>query len=162
KAERLEAMKNGGEKVGDNFLDGEEEEVRGKFKTKGFWLAKFPVTQEQWIALMGHDLHNYFTPTYAPVKEAGITDTSQFPTDYVSWDDCQDFLKKLNKQVKVPATMDRGKFVLPHEDEWEYACRGGKGNKQAFYFGDRLNGDLANCNGNFPYGTDRKGDYKER
>ena len=39
---------------------------------------------------------------------------------------------------------------------------GGKGNKQAFYFGNRLNGDLANCRGSNTYGTDQKGDYKGR
>ena len=48
--------------------------------------------------------------------------------------------------------MGKGKFALPHEDEWEYACRGGKGNKQAFYFGDELNGKQANCNGNIRMG----------
>ena len=54
------------------------------------------------------------------------------------------------------------KVKLPHEDEWEYACRGGKGNTQPFYWGDELNGDKANCNGNDPFGTTTKGDYKEK
>jgi len=66
-------------------------------------------------------------------------------------------LGKMNAQGNVPAVMGRGKFVLPHEDEWEYACRGGKGNRQPFYFGDRLNGYLSNCDGNNPYGTETKG-----
>ena len=51
--------------------------------------------------------------------------------------------------------MGKRKFALPQEDEWEYACRGGKGNKQAFYFGDQLNGKQANCDGRAPYGDDQ-------
>jgi formylglycine-generating enzyme required for sulfatase activity len=54
-------------------------------------------------------------------------------------------------------------FGLPLEDEWEYACRGGKGNKQAFYFGNILNGTQANCDGTkYMYGTDVKGNCKDR
>ncbi|HKI38271.1 MAG TPA: protein kinase [Gemmataceae bacterium] len=71
----------------------EAEELRGKFKTKGFWLAKFPVTQEQWQALMNDNpTPSYFKPTQDRVKEAGISDTRRFPVEQVSWMDCQDFL----------------------------------------------------------------------
>ena len=45
---------------------------------------------------------------------------------------------------------------LPQDDEWEYACRGGLGNQRPFYFGGILNGEQANCNSNFPYGTEEK------
>ena len=50
----------------------------------------------------------------------------------------------------------------PHEDEWEYAYRGGRGNERAFYWGDTLNGDKANHDGKHPYGTEPKGEYLER
>jgi len=53
------------------------------------------------------------------------------------------------------------KVKLPHENEWEYACRGGKGNGRAFYWGDVLNGAEANHDGNFPYGKVTKGDFKK-
>jgi formylglycine-generating enzyme required for sulfatase activity len=107
---------------------------------------------------------SYFTPEQDDVKQAGIiiSDTSRFPVENVSWDDCHDFLKAMNAAAKVPAVMGKGKFALPHEDEWEYACRGGRGNEQPFYFGDQLNGRLANCDGDFPYGTDTKGEDKKR
>ncbi len=55
-----------------------------------------------------------------------------------------------------------GTFALPHEDAWEYACRGGLGNTRPFYFGDKLNGTEANCDGNVLYGTPTKGDYLGR
>lgn len=38
----------------------------------------------------------------------------------MSWDDCQEFLKRLNESS--PELMAR----LPSEAEWEHACRGGK------------------------------------
>jgi formylglycine-generating enzyme required for sulfatase activity len=161
--ERQAVLKLAKEEKEPAWLASEAEEVRGKFRTNGFWLAKYPVTQEQWKALMtANPTPSHFKPEQEDVKKAGITDTGRFPVESVSWNDCQDFLKALNAQAKAPLGMGRGHFALPHENEWEYACRGGKGNKQAFYFGDRLNGDLANCDGNFPYGTGTKGGFKDR
>jgi formylglycine-generating enzyme required for sulfatase activity len=161
KAERQQVLKRIKEEKEPEWLASEAEEVRGKFKTKGFWLAKYPVTQEQWRAVMGNN-PSWFRPTNDTIKQAGITDTSQFPVEQVSWDDCHDFLGKINASAKVQALLGKGKFVLPHEDEWEYACRGGEGNERPFHFGDRLNGDRANCHGNYPYGTDAKGECKQR
>lgn len=138
------------------------------YTSRGFWLAKYPVTQGQWKAVMGNN-PSFYTPAQEEVKKVGITDTSRFPVERVCWDDpkdkdhsAQEFLRKLNVSVKMPAPMGRGRFALPHEDEWEYAYRGGRGNKQPFYWGYKLNGDLANCNGNYPYGTPTKGEYKYR
>jgi formylglycine-generating enzyme required for sulfatase activity len=84
----------------------------------------------------------------------------------VSWNECQEYIKKLNSEV-VPSKLTaafggQGKFKLPHEDEWEYACRGGLGNGRAFHWGDQLNGDKANCDGNYPYGTTTNGEYKQK
>jgi formylglycine-generating enzyme required for sulfatase activity len=133
-------------------------EKEREYVTNGFWLGKYPVMQAEWKALMG-DNPSYFDGQKDNTAK-GI-DTSQFPVEMVSWCDCQRFLEKLNKrkeQKKIPG--ETYQFALPLEDEWEYACRGGKGNKQAFYFGNELNGMQANCDGNFPYGTDKKGDFK--
>ncbi len=118
-------------------LETEDELVRGMYKTNGFWMAKYPVTQGQWVAVMRNN-PSYFKGVNLPVES-------------VNWHDCQEFIEKCNILELKPQ--------LPHENQWEYACRGGKGNKQAFYWGDELNGDKANCNGKYPYGTDKKGAY---
>jgi formylglycine-generating enzyme required for sulfatase activity len=148
-----------------DYLDDETEELRGKFKTKGFWLGKYTVTQWEWKSVMGNN-PSWFQPDgkgKEQLQKDKILDTSRFPMEQVSWDDCQKFMAMKNTQGGVVKVFGKaGRFALPHEDEWEYACRGGKGNKQAFYFGNELNGTQANCNGNYPYGTDKKATYKER
>lgn len=142
------------------WLPAEAEGVRGKFQTKGFWLGKYPVTQEEWKAVMGNNPSEF--DGEKDNKAKGL-DTSRFPVENVTWDDCQKFLKKVNKRDGVMKVFGKtGRFVLPHEDEWEYACRSGKGNKRAFYWGDELNGTQANCRGEWPYGTETKGQYLER
>ena len=95
--------------------------------TKPFHLGKYEVTQEQWKAVMGDNPSRFKSP--------------RNPVESVSWDDCQQFLIKLNAK----AGGQGGKFVLPTEAQWEYACRAGSTGK--FCFGDdeaRL-GDYAWC-----------------
>jgi len=72
---------------------------------KPFWLGKYEVTQAEWEAVMGSNPSNF--------KGA------RNPVEQVSWNDCQEFLGKLN--ARVPG----GGFRLPTEAEWEYACRAG-------------------------------------
>jgi formylglycine-generating enzyme required for sulfatase activity len=67
-----------------------------------FCLAKFPVTQSQWQAVMGTN------PSGHPGPDR--------PVDSVSWEDCQKFLARLCEKSGMP-------FRLPTEAEWEYAAR---------------------------------------
>ena len=61
---------------------------------------------------------------------------SQRPVEKVSWNDCQEFITKLNNLT--------GKnFRLPTEAEWEYAARGGNKSKGYKYSGSNTVGDVA-------------------
>ena len=80
-----------------------------------FNIGKYEVTQAQWRAVMGNNPSNF----------KGCDDC---PVETVSWDDVQDFIRKLNAQT--------GKnYRLPTEAEWEYAANGGKSSKGFTYSG---------------------------
>ena len=105
--------------------------------TQGFWMGKYEVTQRQWESVMGSN----------PSSLRG----ANRPVERVSWDDCQEFIRKINAVGRVQVS-------LPTEAQWEYACRAGT--TTPFNFGSILNGDKANCDGNYPYGTSVKGRYR--
>jgi len=90
-----------------------------------FYLGKYEVTQQQWQVVMGDN----------PSEFQGKTN----PVENVSWDDCRDFLNRLNGV----AAKEGIKFTLPTEAQWEYACRAG--NTTRFNFGDKAErlGDYA-------------------
>ena len=106
--------------------------------TKGFWLGKYEVTQAQWRSVMGNN----------PSSFKG----DNLPVENVSWDDCQTFIQKVNAHLSCGAR-------LPTEAEWEFACRAEM--TTAYFWGNALNGDKANCDGNHPCGTMVKGPYRE-
>ena len=109
--------------------------------TKGYWLGETEVTQAQWESVMGSN-PSHFKGASRPVEQ-------------VSWEDCQAFIAKVNREAR---RQFGGDARLPTEAEWEYACRAGT--QTAYSWGNSLNGDKANCNGNYPYGTTIKGSYK--
>lgn len=152
--------------LGDE-LSAEAERARGRFRTSGFWLAKYPVTQEQWAAVMRDT--EIAEPSWFRIggegafRLEGLTCTDAFPVERVSYMNCQKFIRRVNEYAGFRSAFG-GKAVLdlPHEDEWEYACRGGLGNARPYYFGHELNGVQANCDGNDPFGTRQKGPSLQR
>src|SRR5262249_14288516 len=88
-----------------------------------------------------------------------------FPVEWVSWDEVQEFLKKLNEKER-----GRGyRYRLPTEAEWEYACRGRATSEEEcshhFYLdqpADDLSSDQANFNGQLPFGKAKPGEYLGR
>ena len=70
----------------------------------GYYIGETVVTQALWKAVMGSN------PSYWK--------GDNLPVEQVSWDDCQEFIRKLN-------SLTGQNFRLPTEAEWEFACRGG-------------------------------------
>ena len=124
--------------------------------TNGFWMLETPVTQEMYEAFMGENPSAFSAGGDRSGDVEGL-DTSRFPVEYVSWEDCQEFIKKLNALGVAPEGFA---FRLPTEAEWEYACRAGT--TTPYFWGSMLNGDKANCDGTCPYGTDEEGRDWER
>jgi formylglycine-generating enzyme required for sulfatase activity len=89
-----------------------------------FWVGETEVTQAQWQEVMGSN----------PSSFKG----DDLPVEMVSWEDIQEFIKKLNARSGK-------RFRLPTEAEWEYAARAGT--QTARYWGDGIGRNNANCDG---------------
>ena len=82
-----------------------------------FSIGKYEVTQEEWEVVMGNN----------PSEFKGAKN----PVERVSWNDVQEFIKRLNKMTGI-------QFRLPTEAEWEYAARGGNKSKGYKYSGGNI------------------------
>ena len=87
-----------------------------------YYMGETEVTQELWEAVMGNN----------PSKFKG----SRRPVESVSWEDCQDFIHRLNE-------LTGNYFRLPTEAEWEYAARGGNKSNGYKYTGSNNPDDVA-------------------
>lgn len=99
------------------------EKPQHRVTIQDFYIGKYPVTQKFWFEVMGN----------SPSQFQG----DDLPVEQVSWDDCQEFLIKLNTQL--PGR----NFRLPSEAEWEYAARGGRKSKGYKYAGSNNINEVA-------------------
>lgn len=105
----------------------EDERPAHQVTLSSYWIGQTEVTQELWLALMDEN----------PSNDSG----SKLPVEGVTWDDCQEFIAKLNEAT--------GKnFRLPSEAQWEYAARGGNLSKGYKYSGSNNLDEVAWHSGN--------------
>ncbi|NTV15570.1 MAG: SUMF1/EgtB/PvdO family nonheme iron enzyme [Desulfobulbaceae bacterium] len=102
-------VKGGCFRMGNTFGGGEaDEQPVHEVCLDDFQIGKYEVTQGQWQEVMGSN-------------PAHFKSGPDYPVENVSWNDVQEFIRRLNE--KNPGG-GRG-FRLPTEAEWEYACRSG-------------------------------------
>ncbi|MGN1235902.1 MAG: formylglycine-generating enzyme family protein [Bacteroidaceae bacterium] len=100
----------------------DDEKPTHQVTLSSYYIGETEVTQALWTAVMGNN----------PSRFKGDNN----PVEQVSWNDCQEFISKLNSIT--------GKiFRLPTEAEWEYAARGGKESKGYQYSGSNYLDDVA-------------------
>ncbi len=119
----------------------ENEEVREKDEaqhrvtlTEGYWIGKYPITQTQWNALVsamavsfdGRRPTAWFSKSGNGSGIVSGMDTSDFPMESISWDDCKALVEALGRNDR-----EGRRWSLPTEAQWEFAARGG--NKSCGY-----------------------------
>ncbi len=104
-----------------------DERPTHKVTLSDYYIGETQVTQALWKAVMGDN----------PSDRKG----DNLPVERVSWEDAQEFIKKLNGVTGRT-------FRLPTEAEWEYAARGGKNSKGYKYSGSNSIDEVAWYDGN--------------
>ncbi len=114
--------------------------------SEGYWLADTACTQTMWRAVMGSNPSRF--------KDDADGDSDERPVENVSWDDCAEFLARINKEAP------ERNLRLPTEAEWENACRATT--TTPFSVGENITPEQVNYNGNYPYKRGKKGTYREK
>lgn len=122
-ADLMIPIKGGTYDMGDTFGVGNASEKPIHTVTvRDYYISKYPVTQAQWEAFMK--------------KSASSLRKDDYPIEGISWDEVQEFCKKINEKTGK-------KYRLPNEIEWEYAAKGGANSKGFKYSGSNQLDEVA-------------------
>jgi len=120
------------------------EEINRDVLLDDYYVGKFTITQEQWEKVMGVNPSYFKDGSEAPNR----------PVENVSWNDCQEFIKKLNELYPEL------EFDFPTEAEWEFAARGGINSQGFEYAGSNDIEEVAWCASNSDQKTHPVGQKK--
>lgn len=123
-----------------------EEGPQRNVTVPAFYMGKHEVTQSQWRAVASLSKVNMDLK-----PSPSIFASVDGPVENVSWEEAVEFCDRLSQKTGA-------KWRLPSEAEWEYACRART--TTPFYYGDNINSELANYDGQLPYADGPKGEYR--
>jgi formylglycine-generating enzyme required for sulfatase activity len=105
--------------------------------TRGFFMAKYLVTQQDYLAVTQNN------PSF-------FNGDLTLPVETVSWEDATNYCLLRTRQEQAAGLIPTNYvYRLPTEAEWEYACRAGT--TTAFYLGSDLASGQANFDGAYGY-----------
>ncbi len=120
-------------------VTGSDEKPAHQVTLSDYYIGETEVTQALWQAVMGTTVSQQRDKADKSWPLRGVG--NDYPMYYISWNECQDFIGKLN-------SLTGRTFRLPTEAEWEYAARGGNQSKGYNYSGSNKIKDVALYDGN--------------
>jgi len=99
--------------------------------TKGFFIGKYPVTQGEYLDVVG------VNPSYFNTNHGYPLDLTR-PVEQVSWNNATNFCALRTQRELAAGIIPPGtQYRLPTEAEWEYVCRAGSSTR--FFYGEDPN-----------------------